>query len=417
MIKKLLKNFNAIESNDKIFFFVLYFFPISLILGNLVINTFIFFFSLSFILNFKKNRYSTQNGIIYFFIFFVFSLIINLFFSTNFENSFPRVIKIFFIILLTAETIRIFKKYDEKFLKNIFFIWSLIFSVVLFDCVFEIIFGFNTLGFFSLYPGRIASFFGEELIVGAFVHGFALFFIGYLMINNSNNIFLGFCILSIIIISFLIGERSNFLKLFISVIIFSFVVIKTNYLNKIFSLLIILGLIFGLINVSEDYKHKYYYQIETLFKKNGITNFYRNSQYGAHYDTAIQIFYKYPLFGVGIKNFRFESGKDIYINDDFEKNNSRQATHPHQVHLEFLSETGIFGYFCFLLFISYSLIVSLKNYLRHKNIFQLASMIFILTSLLPLLPSGSFLSTFNSGIFWINYIIMIGLCRDLKFKF
>ena len=417
MIKRLFKNYNTIESNDKIYFLVLCFFPISLILGNLVINTFIFFFSLSFILNFKKNRYSTKNSIIYFFLFFLFSLIINLFFSTNFENSFPRVIKIFFIILLTAETIRIFKKYDEKFLKDIFLIWSLIFSIVLFDCVFEIIFGFNTLGFISEYPGRIASFFGEELIVGAFVHGFALFFLGYLMMNNSNNIFLGFCILAIILISLLIGERSNFLKLFISIIIFSFIIIKTNYLNKIFSLLIIFGLIIGLLNLNKDYKHRYYSQIETLFKKNGIINFYRNSQYGAHYNTAIQIFNKYPLFGVGIKNFRIESGKDIYINNDFKKSNSRQATHPHQIHLEFLSETGIFGYISFLLFISYSLIVCLKNYLRYKNIFQLSSMIFILTSLLPLIPSGSFLSTFNSGIFWVNYMIMIGLCKNLKLKF
>ncbi len=417
MIKKLFKNYNTIDSNDKIYFLVLCFFPISLILGNLVINTFIFFFSLSFILNFKKNRYSTKNSIIYFFLFFLFSLIINLFFSINLENSFPRVIKIFFIVLLTAETIRIFKKYDEKFLKDIFLIWSLTFSVVLFDCVFEIIFGFNTLGFISAYPGRIASFFGDELIAGAFVHGFALFFLGNLMMRNSNNIFLGFCILAIVVISLLIGERSNFLKLFISIIIFSFIVIKTSYLNKFFSLLIIFGLIIGLLNLNKDYKHRYYTQIETLFKKNGIINFYRNSQYGAHYDTAIQIFNKYPLFGVGIKNFRIESGKDIYINNDFEKSDSRQATHPHQVHLEFLSETGIFGYISFLLFISYSLIVSLKNYLRYKNIFQLSSMIFILTSLLPLLPSGSFLSTFNSGIFWINYTIMIGLCKNLKLKF
>tara|TARA_Y100001958_G_C21074886_1_gene433158 strand:+ start:200 stop:727 length:528 start_codon:yes stop_codon:yes gene_type:complete len=173
----------------------------------------------------------------------------------------------------------------------------------------------------------------------------------------------------------------------------------------------------GVLNFSENYKHRYYGQIETLFKENGIINFYRNSHYGAHYNTAIQIFNKYPLFGVGIKNFRIESGKDIYINNDFKKSNSRQATHPHQIHLEFLSETGIFGYISFLLFISYSLIVCLKNYLRYKNIFQLSSMIFILTSLLPLIPSGSFLSTFNSGIFWVNYMIMIGLCKNLKLKF
>ncbi len=416
MIRNLINNYDRIKSNDKLYFLTICFFPLSLILGNLLINTLIFFFTISFILNFKKNLIFINNKIIYFFSFFLFSLIINLIFTSNFENSFPRVIKIFSIILVTIETLRIFNKYDEEFLKNIFSIWALIFLIVIFDCVFEIIFGFNTLGFSTSLPGRIASFFGEELIVGAFVHGFALIFIGYLINKNSNSFFLGFCILFIIVVSFLIGERSNFLKLFISIIIFSLIAIRANYLNKFISFLIVLTLMIGVLIFNKDYQHRYYGQIETLYKKNGLVNFYKNSQYGAHYNAAIKIFIEYPLFGVGIKNFRFESGKDKYRNDEYGKTNARQATHPHQVHLEFLSETGIFGYFAFLLFISYSLFVSFKSYLKNKNIFLLSSIIFILTSLLPLLPSGSFLSTFNSGIFWINYIIMIGLCKILKTK-
>ena len=281
---------------------------------------------------------------------------------------------------------------------------------------FEVIFGYNTLGFSTTLQGRVASFFKEELIVGAFVYGFALFFIGYLINNNSNKFIVGICIVSIIMISFLIGERSNFLKLFISIIIFSFIFFRVSFLKKILFFLISILLMIGVLNFSKDYKHRYYGQIETLFKENGLIKYYKNSQYGAHHNTAIQIFREYPFFGVGIKNFRLESGKQLYRNDEYGKTNSRQSTHPHQVHLEFLSETGIFGYFSFLSFIAYSLFISFKNYLRYKNIFQLSSIIFLLTSLLPLLPSGSFLSTFNSGIFWINYIIMIGMCKNLKFK-
>ena len=33
---------------------------------------------------------------------------------------------------------------------------------------------------------------------------------------------------------------------------------------------------------------------------------------------------------------------------------------------------------------------------------------FIITSILPLLPSGSFFTTFTSGIFWLNFAIMSG---------
>ena len=416
MIKNLIINYKTIENNDKLYFLILCFFPLSLILGNLIINIFIFLFTLSFTINFKKNIFFLKNKVIYFFIFFLFSLIINLFFSLNLENSFPRVIKIFSIILLTVETIRIFKRYDANLLKNIFLVWSFVFVIVIFDCIFEVIFGFNTLGFSTTLPGRVASFFGEELIVGAFVYGFALFFIGYLINNNSNKLIVGICISSIVITSFLIGERSNFLKLFISIVIFSFIVFRIGYIKKIVFFLILMVSMIGALNLSKDYKHRYFGQIENLYKENGFVNYYKNSEYGAHYNAAIKIFIEYPLFGVGIKNFRLESGKEKYINKKFKRTNSRQTTHPHQVHLEFLSETGIVGYFSFLLFIIYSLSISFKNYLRYKNIFQLSSIIFIIISLIPILPSGSFLSTFNSGIFWINYIIMIGMCKDLKFK-
>ena len=96
---------------------------------------------------------------------------------------------------------------------------------------------------------------------------------------------------------------------------------------------------------------------------------------------------------------------------------SKQSTHPHQIHLEFLSETGIFGYLSFAIFIIFSSAIAIKNYTKHKNIYQLASILFILTSLLPILPSGSFLSTFNSAIFWINFSVMVSCCKILKSKF
>ena len=84
---------------------------------------------------------------------------------------------------------RIFDKYNFNQIKNIFIIWFTIFSIILFDCLFEIIFGFNLTGNKAMMDGRIASFFGEELIVGAFVHGFALFALSFLISQNQKIIF------------------------------------------------------------------------------------------------------------------------------------------------------------------------------------------------------------------------------------
>ena len=92
-----------------------------------------------------------------------------------------------------------------RLLLGLFFIWSIILIIVVLDCFFEAIFGFNTLGFSTTLTGRIASFFGDELVVGGFVYGFSLFFIGYLIHKNSNNYLVLASIVGVIIISFLIG--------------------------------------------------------------------------------------------------------------------------------------------------------------------------------------------------------------------
>ena len=77
----------------------------------------------------------------------------------------------------------------------------------------------------------------------------------------------------------------------------------------------------------------------------GILKYIKTSHYGVHYDTAIKIYNDNKYFGIGLKQFRNESGKEIY---DSNENNiykrDNWATHPHQIHFEMLSETGLFGY-------------------------------------------------------------------------
>ena len=151
---------------------------------------------------------------------------LNVFFSINPLNSLPRAVKVLFVLFFIIETMRLFNKYDFNFLENIFKIWALIFFIILFDVFFELYFGFNTIGFKSILPTRVASFFGDELVVGAFIHGFALFTISYLIFKKTNIFILISVILLIVIASFLIGERSNFIKLIFSVTLFSALALK-----------------------------------------------------------------------------------------------------------------------------------------------------------------------------------------------
>ena len=413
-MKFLKKNNLETSSFDKFSLILLGLYPAFIIIGNLFINVFIFFFSIIFIINIKKNTIFFKNDFFYILIFFFISLILNVIFSLDPLNSLPRVLKILFVIFFVIEIKRLLQHNNISILNYVYRSWSLIFLVLTLDIIFEIIMGHNILGAVSYMYGRIASFFGDELVAGAFFHGFALFFLSYLISKKYNNYFLIFSIISIIIISFLIGERSNFIKLFTSVIIFLWVVLKINYKKKIFSVFFIISLLFLILSFNNDYKIRYFSQIKTIFTKNGISNYMKQSQYGSHRNAAFKMFKEYPYFGVGIKNFRNESGKNKYKNDEYTLTHLRSSSHPHQIHYEFLAETGMIGYLSFIIFIISSLLLSLKSYLYNRNNYQLSAIIFVLSSIMPLLPSGSFLSTFSSSIFWINYAIMIAYVSKTK---
>ena len=73
----------------------------------------------------------------------------------------------------------------------------------------------------------------------------------------------------------------------------------------------------------------------------------KNTNYGDHYKTAFLIFKDYKFTGVGLKNYR------IIIYDENNKYNFNPSTHPHEKHLELLSELGLTGYLPFIIFFIY----------------------------------------------------------------
>jgi len=436
MTKYVINFFNKIQTTEKYFLILIIFFPISLILGNLIININILLIFLIFLIDLfsNKNFSFIKDKIFILLITFFFSLLINLIFSIDPITSLPRVLKILAVICLFLFFRKMISKYNNDFENILFGSWAILFSILTLDIIFEIIFGFNTVGIKSIIPGRIASFFGNELVVGSFFLCFGSIYIATIAKFSKKNINFKLIVLIIFLISlsFLIGERSNFVKFFLISVFLLFFVIKLSLKIKILSSLIIFCILFLSLNFFQDIKYRYYkqkiknFQSETkelnkgnsqnvlIDTKDNIINFIKWTKYGAHYNAAYKIFLDNPYFGVGIKHFRNESIKEKYRNEEYKWTDERTTTHPHQIHLEFLSETGLFGYLVFIIFISASLYLSIKNYLIHKNFFQLVAILYVLTFLLPLLPSGSFFSTYSSSLFWLNYSIMVSYIKKIK---
>jgi len=403
---------NNFFDNALFFFFSAY--PIAFLFGNFVINLFLFIINFLLMLGFLKNSSSYKilnKSILYLLFFLFFSFLINLIFSNNIQLSYPRVLKFILIIGSIISFRHLLITFENSEINKLYKIWSIIFLIVIFDIIFELIFKSNTLGLKSFIPGRIASFAGHELNIGHFFSAFCLIFISYIYNHYKNISFKLIVAIFLIVISFLIGERSNFIRTFLIISMFVILIYEINFKLKILSFLSLIVLFIVIANFNTAYKIRYISQFTNMLSKNGINYYFDNSVYGAHYNVAKEIFKDNKIFGVGIKNFRTESYDKKYEDLDHNQNDRRANTHPHQIHYEFLSETGLFGYFSFAVFIFVSFYLTIKNYIKDRNYFQLAAFFYVLINLLPLIPSGSFFSTYGSSLFWLNYAIMVGYIK------
>lgn len=136
--------------------------------------------------------------------------------------------------------------------------------------------------------------------------------------------------------------------------------------------------------------------------KIGINQKIQNIQYAEHYSLAWSIFLENKWLGIGTKNFRYVCNNQKYI----DKYPRGCTTHPHQLYFELLCEQGIIGFIIFLSFFIFILIKNFKTYINNKNLYHLSSFLFYIVFLIPLLPGGSFFSTFNASLFWLNFSLM-----------
>ena len=390
-------------------FILLIFLPISLLIGSAVINFIVILFDIFFLTEIikKRERHIFKEKHIYILFIIWFYLIINSFIGIDFENSIIRSVGFIRFIILTIGINYYFRKFYNYFVNNIIGVWSILFIIITIDLIFETIVGFNLIGNVSPDRGRLSSFLGEELKIGNYYFGFILITLSYILIKFKNNYILFIFSIIFMIVALLIGERSNFLKMLFIIPFFLFFFQNKYYLKKILVILISLTFIFSIIYSNQNYKTRFWEMLfQPLIQSNPIETL-KKQPYGAHYDTALKIFVDNKFFGVGLKNFRNKSGDEKYKNEEFIFTRSRQSTHPHQIHFEILSETGLIGYFLFSLFFYFSISNFIKAYVNSKNLLQLSSLLFIVATLIPLLPSGSFFTTYSAVIFWTNYGLLI----------
>lgn len=404
-------NYSKKEKNlFNILIFLIAILPISLLLGSAIINILIITIDLLFLyIFFKKKEFNLENKIsFYILLIFWLSLLVNLIYSSDFVNSFSRCVGFIRFAILALAIQFFIENSSSKKMNKVFLTWSIIFFIVSFDLIFEFILGFNLSGNTSYMPGRLSSFLGNELKIGHYYLAFNLLAISLVYYYFKNNTLLYFILFSTTFISLIIGERANFIKFTFMVIFFIYFFEKKNFYFKSILIFLMISFLAIFISINNTYKERFWTMFgDIMIEQKNISKMINFSPYGGHWHAAWEIFNENKIFGVGLKNFRKVSGEQKYYNKNVAYSKSRQTTHPHQLHLEFLSETGIFGSIFLVFMVISSIIAGIKNYIKSRNLYCLSSLLFFCASTLSILPTGSFFTTYGAAIFWINYGIFM----------
>ena len=423
--------FNSIQ--EKIIFYILplilfSLMPFFLITGPFLSDLSISIISLLFIIYcIKKKTFSYfKNRYFYFFLILCIYLIINsLINNFNLDSLKISVFYIRYGIFVIA--IASLLTFNSESIKYFFFVVLICFTALVLDGFYEYFTGANILGYSNNESSRVASFFGNEKILGSYISrlwpiffGLSLFF--FKQKDKSYFLLIIIFILSEVLI-FISGDRTAFFNINLSAI---FVILFSRKLLKVRLIILICTiLLLGVISmINPTAKQRVFDYTITQMKGNAERQPDENNSiyiftktHTHHYITAYRMYLDNKILGVGVKNFR-----KFCSDDKYEVSKLSCASHPHNTYLQILSETGLIGFF-FLIII---LVIFCKNIIQHFiyklkgrylfNDFEICILSGVAIYLWPIIPTGNIFSNWLNIIMILNLPFLLWSKNSIKFK-
>jgi O-antigen ligase len=388
--------------------------PFALLTGPFLPDLFLSFISLSFIiLSIKEKIWKYYNNKFFYLLScFYFVLIISSILSdfpiVSLESSL-----FYFRFGIFALAVWFIIENNKKFTK-IFAIFLLItFCIALVDGFFQHFIDRSIFGY-TYELQRMSLLLNHKLILGGYLSRLLPLLVAVLVFSFGKNKYLNYFLSILILISsviiYLSGERTA-IALFILFLFLLTILISKFRIYGIFILIFSLFTIFILTlydkSITENVINKTINQVID-FDEGKINLFSKNHE--PLIKNSIRMFLDNPILGVGPNQFR-----NICKYEEYQLTNKTCKTepqidcdcntHPHNIYIQLLAETGFIG-FSFLLgtliyFFSLILINIFKNKMNPNNRlkdFYILLIISICLTLWPIIPSNNF---FNN---WINVI-------------
>lgn len=246
--------------------------------------------------------------------------------------------------------------------------------------------------------------------IGGFVarFGFALLAALPLILSGTRSRLLqvaaiGFALLGFAFI-LLTGERTAALLVVLALltIILGAILFLPRY--RLHSLLAV-GLLGGAASILVLSSERLLFRVKQL---ETVVEDFSRSHYAELFGVGLDVWRHYPVFGAGMKNFegvcKVIAGS--YVTDGC-------PTHPHNVYIEWLAETGSAGLFGYLVFIIF-LLLAVWPLLRGATLARATGLLVagcLLLLLFPLAASQSIFSNWPALVFWASLAMTMAAAR------
>ncbi len=334
---------------------------------------------------------------------FLFFLLIGSLFAYDVKLSLSHGLLFTRFFLFCIAVFFLINKNPLKVNKFLYYILTLIFIVISIDGIYEYFFQKNIFSTSTnaYMQNRISGLFGKEWIIGLYTAKLLSLYIYLFFTGLRKNIYIfsSTLFLSYILI-FLSGERAALLLSLIPLFILLFF-LKTHR-GYIYLLIFFFFVIFFIINILDN---------AALDRLKLIIN--PSEKYLKMYEISLRIFLSSPLFGEGIFSYRYLCDNLIFSS----YGEAACSTHPHNIYLQLLAETGIFNFVIVFSIFIFSLLVVIKSLFISKQ--NISPSIFLFSSLLvnlfPLLPSLNFFYNWHNIIifFPVPFILFEIIKKDL----
>ena len=434
-LKKLMANLKFYNKNNYIILNILFsLIPLSYIIGNFAINLNIFLLIVFSLIVHNKKIFKTKlllidKIILFFFVFALFSAIINTIELSSSDHDYSILIKsiLFFRYLLLYFILRFLVENNIINFKW-FFISSLICTLfVSLDIFYQFTFSKDIFGLEPLHPSKLSGPFGNELIAGGYIYKFSLFSIFVLPFFKFKKTYLSI-VLSVIFLIYmtaiiLSGNRMPLVLFLLSIFLILLFENKTRKYIPL-SLIAVSSVLFIIYKNNSVVKGSFdsfidngsdminVFIVENITKSSKIPE-NRIPVYYQEMKTFYGTWMMNKYIGGGIKSFRHNCPKRKILS-----HNERTTcnTHPHNYYLEILTDTGLIGLIIscliFILTIYYSLI---KNYFlkpkKSANIILVPFVFIFISEIFPIRTSGSFFTTSTATFIFILIAVIITLSK------